>query len=66
MKEGWWKGFNTTKFHYMIDGYSLCKRWMTFGSDYDPDTEGPMRKDDCKSCYNKLQKRKSDAQVING
>ena len=58
---GWFKGYNMEKFHYMVDGKSLCKKWMTFSGDLDPDTDGPAQKDDCKTCYKKRQEMKAKA-----
>ncbi len=55
--EGWTYLTNSRKWHYFIDGRSLCKRFMLFflpeleqGDDDSPDN--------CKACRAKLLKRK--------
>jgi len=56
-KEGWGYIHNSPKWHYFIDGRSLCGRWLSLGlgkleqgSDSSPDN--------CKACRRKLEKRK--------
>lgn len=56
-KEGWTWLRNSPKWHYFVDGRSLCKRFMLFstskleqGQDESPDN--------CKSCMKALIKRK--------
>lgn len=55
--EGWTYLTNSRKWHYFVDGRSLCKRFMLFiipeleqGTDDSPDN--------CKACKEKLLKRK--------
>lgn len=59
--EGWTWLVNATKWHYFVDGRSLCGRWMTFvrASELEPDTgPGP---DDCRECRRRLDKRQAAA-----
>lgn len=58
-KEGWNWLSNATKWHYFVEGRSLCRRWMCFGTDLKEDTgESP---DDCAACRKALTKRKGKA-----
>ena len=57
-KEGWTWLHNSKKWHYFVDGRSLCGRWMLFsnpgleqGNDDSPDN--------CKACSKKLITRKA-------
>ena len=56
-KEGWTYLTNSPKWHYFVDGRSLCKRFMLFAL---PDLElgNDNSPDNCKACRNKLLKRK--------
>ena len=56
-KEGWTWLSNSPKWHYFVDGRSLCKRFMLFGNaklDQGQD-DSP---DNCKACMKALQKRR--------
>lgn len=56
-REGWTWLLNAKKWHYFVDGRSLCKRWLLFttpkleqGNDNSPDN--------CINCLKKLIVRK--------
>jgi len=56
MTEGWQKPWNARKWHYFVDGESLCGRWLLLGwkewltgNDDSPDN--------CKKCRERLKKR---------
>jgi hypothetical protein len=55
-KEGWTWLFNSPKWHYMVDGRSLCGRWMILGSG-DLEQGNNESVDNCKACMKKLQMR---------
>ena len=56
-KEGWTWLTNSKKWHYFIDGRSLCGRFMVLGR---PELEqgNNNSSDNCKACVKKLEKRK--------
>lgn len=58
LKEGWVTLSNSPKFHYVVEGKSLCNRWMYLGSDFSAD-DGVENKDDCKACRKAFLKRQS-------
>lgn len=62
MTEGWTWLWNSRKWHYFVDGKSLCKRWMVFGS---PELEqgNDDSKDNCKKCRSELKKRQQKMEV---
>lgn len=56
IKEGWGWLINSTKWHYFVDGRSLCRRWQILfpiklerGNKDSPDN--------CKACRKILNKR---------
>jgi len=58
LREGWWMPARSRKFHYFVEGRSLCNGWLF--PDYNnlsPDT-GNIEKDpdDCAGCFKKLVK----------
>ena len=58
IKEGWWKPYQSRKFHYFVEGRALCNGWIFPNYDeIEPDT-GNMEKgpDDCTACFKKLLK----------
>ncbi len=64
VKEGWTWIFGSPKWHYMINGRSLCGSWLLLGN---PELEqgNDNSPDNCKSCKNKLiKKREKDFQII--
>lgn len=59
MNEGWGFIYNSKKWHYYVNGYSLCGRWMVIvgqkfeqGNDTSPDN--------CKACRKKLSAMKCE------
>lgn len=56
-KEGWWWPSNSKKAHYMLDGRSLCLKWMCMGA---PTLEQGNDEsiDNCAECKKRLKKRK--------
>jgi len=58
MNEGWGACLNTTKWHYFIDGRSLCKRFMLFGR-VDLEQGNDASPDNCRACMKKLAKHKA-------
>jgi hypothetical protein len=57
--EGWGACQNTPKWHYFIEGRSLCHHYMLFGKAelQRGNNESP---DNCLSCRRKLEKRRKD------
>ena len=55
-KEGWVFLHNARKAHYIVEGQSLCGKWMYLGTTglELPDESSP---DDCVICTRKLKKR---------
>jgi len=54
--EGWGKCFGTPKWHYFVDGRSLCRRFMLFGPT-DLEQGNDDSPDNCKDCTKRLVKR---------
>ncbi len=55
-KEGWTYLINTPKWHYLVDGKSLCGRWANFGKpELEQGNDGSP--DNCKACRKALKKR---------
>ncbi len=63
-KEGWQMPSRNKRFHYFVEGRSLCRRWKlpSYNNTLSQDTgnEEPL-KDDCKSCFRELAKRRSQS-----
>jgi len=57
--EGWTYLFNSPKWHYFRGGRSLCKRWMTFGSEFEQGND--KSPDNCKGCMTALEKERAKA-----
>ncbi len=61
-KEGWKMPSRNKRFHYFVEGKSLCKLWTlpSYNNTLSQDTgnEEPL-KDDCKSCFQELVKRRA-------
>ena len=54
--EGWVHFLNATKWHYVREGRSLCRRWGYLGRAFEPeDVESP---DNCRECWRRRQKEK--------
>lgn len=60
--EGWKYLVNSSKFHYFVNGRSLCNRWATL-SDFGLKQDEFPSPDDCKVCRKKLDKRKEHEAV---
>jgi hypothetical protein len=58
-REGWNYLLNARKFHYFVDGRSLCKRYMLLASPEDMDKSERDSPDDCLKCRAALKKRRS-------
>jgi hypothetical protein len=58
-KEGWVALENAAKYHYVVEGRSLCGRWLYLGTLYDDQCTGGSTPKDCKACTTKLNKRKA-------
>ena len=52
--EGWTYLYNSPKWHYFRGGRALCKRWMTFGNDFEQGND--TSPDNCKGCVKVLEK----------
>jgi hypothetical protein len=62
-KEGWFMPSYSRKFHYFVEGRSLCRGWMLPG-ELDPDTGNKdPGKEDCITCFRQLQKRRKNLGV---
>ena len=57
--EGWIAIINSRKYHYCINGKTLCRKFMYLGSDYQNKWNGKFTNDDCSGCVKALQKRDS-------
>lgn len=53
MDSGWVYLLNSKKEHYMVNGKSLCGRWMVL-SEGGVVKRNPNKKTDCKTCLKKL------------
>jgi len=58
--QGWKFLSNAKKAHYFIDGKSLCRKWMTFGSAFEDNNH--TSPDNCPACQKK-RVAKADAAV---
>lgn len=56
--EGWNWLYNTPKWHYFVDGTSLCKRWLLFSIPEKMEQGNDNSPDNCKLCRKKLQTRR--------
>jgi len=54
-KEGWAQFYPSRRDHYIVDGESLCGKWLYLGDVYD------WANRMCKECKNKLVKRESNS-----
>ena len=54
--QGWKWLFNTRKWHYFVDGRSLCRKWGTLGVGGCEDTNHDSP-DNCKTCRRALEKK---------
>jgi hypothetical protein len=54
-KEGWSWLINAIKWHYFVDGRSLCGKWLAYNSDLDPHRKADLP-DNCKPCQKALLK----------
>jgi hypothetical protein len=56
--EGWAMPGNAKKFHFYVNGISLCGRWMFLAPDLESDfPSGKRSPDECKPCWDRRQKR---------
>lgn len=55
--EGWNWIYNSPKWHYFVDGKSLCKRWMLFSTPKNLEQGNNNSPDNCKLCRKTLEKR---------
>lgn len=55
-QEGWMWLSNSPKWHYFMDGQSLCGKWMTFSKKFEQGNDSSI--DNCKACQKALAKRK--------
>lgn len=56
-KEGWGFAINWRKAHYIVDGRSLCGKWLYFGTLEQGKDKSP---DNCLACVRRLAKRRGD------
>lgn len=57
LNNGWAMPGRSTKYHYFVDGISLCGKWMYVGQT-EQDSASGRRSDDCHGCWAKRQRRK--------
>ena len=57
--EGWGWLSNSPKWHYFVDGKSLCSKWALWGNPElsQGNDDSP---DNCKACQKKLEKRREN------
>jgi len=61
LEEGWWKPSQSRKYHYFVEGRSLCGSWGFPNYDElaeDITTITAPQSDDCVVCFRKLLKRR--------
>lgn len=56
-KEGWTWLHNATKWHYFVDGKSLCGKWALW-KDGELEQGNDNSPSNCLTCWRKLQRRK--------
>lgn len=56
-REGWISILNSRKYHYCINGETVCRQFMYLGNDYQSVWNGKFTKEDCTKCIKFLQKR---------
>ena len=55
--QGWAFPLRSRKWHYFVEGRSLCGRWLFLGGIYaSGQKENACRDDDCRGCEKKLAK----------
>lgn len=59
-KQGWWWPLNSRKAHYMVEGRSLCGRWMCFGTPSELDDDKHDSPDNCAECRRRRVKHRAD------
>ncbi|OYD16962.1 hypothetical protein CH330_01450 [candidate division WOR-3 bacterium JGI_Cruoil_03_51_56] len=59
-KEGWGFASNWRKAHYIINGRSLCGKWMFLG-ELEQGNDDSL--DNCTACKKALQKRRAKAKL---
>lgn len=60
MGEGWAKPWRAQKFHYFVDGRSLCRAWGMLGNEeLEQDTGKTQAEDDCARCARAMEKRRA-------
>ena len=66
LKEGWWMPFSSKRYHYFVEGRSLCRGWGFPNYDnIDKDTGNlEPQKTDCKQCFRKLLKHREKRQTV--
>lgn len=55
-KEGWGLLINSKKWHYFVNGRSLCGRWLCLSLG-DLERGNNSSPDNCKACQKKLKRR---------
>ena len=64
---GWNWIHNSPKWHYFVEGHSLCGRWFSLGlgnsCDDDPATDNSP--DNCAACKRKIVKRRAKKSSVN-
>ena len=59
LAEGWGGPLLASKFHYFVNGRSLCRRWAFTGELQAGEVGEARRTEDCVACYRKLEKRRA-------
>lgn len=62
-KEGWTWIIGSPKWHYMRDGYSLCRKWFLLRTG-DLEQGNDTSSDNCKACMKKLLKEKKNEKSV--
>lgn len=57
--EGWWWPLNSKKAHYMVQGRSLCGRWLKLGNSSMLELGNHDSLDNCVTCRRKLAAHKA-------
>ncbi len=61
-RQGWNYLTNSPKWHYFVDGQSMCGRWLGLGlNDCNDDPKTDNSPDNCAACKKKVVKRRAEA-----
>lgn len=59
MSEGWAAPLRARKWHYFVEGRSLCRKWLYLGN-CESDDKASRSDVDCVVCVKKLDRRQAE------